>query len=233
MQRKEPLITGEVYHVMSKSIAGYKIFPSQQSYQRMKQLLHFYMFMGNQPSLSHFLRNNAVKKVGFERAMQEFIDTQHPHVQLIAYCLMPTHIHLVLKQLRPGGISQYLSNALNGYTRYFNLKYNRQGPLWMGRFKNVRIETDEQLLHLTRYLHLNPVTAHIVERPEEWLFSSYHEFINSGANQLCEYDELIDMSPESYRAFVEDGIGYQRERAIIKDLALEDPTPTPGVGEGS
>ncbi len=78
---------------------------------------------------------------------------------------MPTHIHLILKQLKEDGISAYMSKILNSYTCYFNRRTKRKGPLWESRFKRVEVTSDEQLLHLTRYIHLNPVTAHIVEEP--------------------------------------------------------------------
>jgi putative transposase len=79
---------------------------------------------------------------------------------------MPTHIHLVLRQLKDGGISKFMSNILNSYSRYFNIKHNRKGPLWEGRFRKVLVGSDEQLLHLTRYVHLNPVTACLVDKPK-------------------------------------------------------------------
>ena len=70
-----------------------------------------------------------------------------------------------------------MRRLLNSYTRYFNEKIKRKGPLWEGRFKKVLVNSDEQLLHLTRYVHLNPVSAGIVEKPEDWPCSSYREYI--------------------------------------------------------
>ena len=78
-------------------------------------------------------------------------------VEIIAYCFMPTHIHLILRQLKKDGISIFMGKILNSYTRYFNLKNKRKGPLWESKFKNVEVVTDEQLLHLTRYIHLNNI----------------------------------------------------------------------------
>jgi putative transposase len=116
-----------------------------------------------------------------------------------------------------------MSTILNSYTRYFNTKHKRKGPLWESRFKSVLVETDEQLLHLTRYIHLNPVTAFLVDKPEEWKASSYNEYLLkvSGSDRTCNYDGILDIEPSSYRKFVEDRISYQRELAKIKELLIE------------
>ena len=144
-------------------------------------------------------------------------------VEIIAYCFMPTHIHLVLRQMKKDGISIFMSKILNSYTRYFNLKNKRKGPLWESRFKNVEVGTDEQLLHLTRYIHLNPVTANLVEDPSDWSFSSYKEYL--GEKQLeeniCNYSRLLDIVPQDYKKFVSSRKEYQRELAGLKELFLD------------
>ena len=77
---------------------------------------------------------------------------------------MPNHFHLLLKQTIDNGISHFLSKFTNSYTKYFNTKYNRVGPVFQGVFKSVHIESDEQLMHLSRYIHLNPVVSAVVEK---------------------------------------------------------------------
>ncbi len=142
-------------------------------------------------------------------------------LEIIAYCCMPTHIHLILKQLKKGGISVFMSNVLNSYTRYFNNKTKRRGPLWESRFKNVEVTSDEQLLHLTRYVHLNPVTANLIEVPQAWNFSSYEEFLGEIKEGICNYSKFLDIDPDEYREFVNSQIDYQQELAKIKELCLE------------
>jgi len=87
----------------------------------------------------------------------------------------------------------------------------------------VLIETDEQLLHLTRYVHLNPVTDFLVNRPEDWKFSSYGEYIGlvEKDKRICEFDKYVNMNIASYAQFVNNRIDYQRELAKIKELILE------------
>lgn len=223
MRRKEPLEKDEVYHVMSKSIAGYKIFTSESDYQRMLHAMEYFLIDQALPKFSHFLKR--VKENG--KSFQPYLDECFPKpkrvIQIIAYCLMPTHIHLLLKPLKEDGAVEYIGNVLNSYARFFNIRHKRNGPLWSGRFKNVRVQSDNQLWHLTRYLHLNPVTAHLIDKPQDWQFSSYREYVTPSTvkHHLCHFGDLLDIKPRSYRKFAEDQIDYQRELAKIKTLLLE------------
>ena len=142
---------------------------------------------------------------------------------MIAYCIMPTHIHLVIKEIVDGGISNFASLILKSYGKYFNLKNGRNGALWQGPFKNVEVVTPEQLLHLTRYVHLNPVTAFIVNKPEDWIYSSYREYIGIYKGPIiCNSKSYLDnMSASSYKEFVNVQIDHQRELSIIKRLILD------------
>ena len=90
-------------------------------------------------------------------------------------------------------------------------------------YKNVLIETDEQLLHLTRYIHLNPVTAYLIDNPKDWFASSYKEYLSevTGDNKICNYADFLEIKPNLYKDFVEGNISHQRELAGIKDLLLE------------
>ncbi len=121
---------------------------------------------------------------------------------------MPTHLHLILAQLKDEGISLFMQNLLNSYTRYFNVKNERVGPLWQGRFKSILIQSDEQLLHLTRYIHLNPTSQNLVEKPEDWKYSSSNEYLWREDDVLCNFKENIKIDPNPYRKFVEERQDY-------------------------
>jgi len=116
-----------------------------------------------------------------------------------------------------------MNDILNSYTRYFNVKTRRKGPLWESRFKSVLVDTDEQLIHLTRYIHLNPVTAYLINKPQEWKFSSYGEYLGKVGKEdiVCRYEDLLSIQPDSYKEFVDDRISYQRSLATIKYLMLD------------
>lgn len=216
--RKYPLIEGKVYHTFTKSIAGFEIFRNESDYQRMCSMLRYYK--AENPPVKFSIFSDIKNKEFF---YQRHFFSEDNLVEIIAYCFMPTHIHLVLRQLKKDGISIFMSKVLNSYTRYFNLKNKRKGPLWESRFKNVEVGTDEQLLHLTRYIHLNPVTANLVEDPSDWSFSSYKEYL--GEKQLeeniCNYSRLLDIVPQNYKEFVSSRKEYQRELAELKELFLD------------
>ncbi|MBI5873351.1 MAG: transposase [Candidatus Omnitrophica bacterium] len=212
--RKIALYKNGIYHIFTRSIAGFKIFNSDNDYERMCRLLFFYAFKKTPCKFSLFSDSaNSDKKICGDKL-----------IGLLAYCLMPTHLHLLVEQFETDGISRYVNLVLKSYSAYFNIKFKRRGPLWEGRFKNVLVDTDEKFLHLTRYIHLNPVTASLVEKPHDWKFSSYKEYIredNSMRSITCDFFKYFDMEPESYIKFVEDRINYQRELEYIKHLIIE------------
>lgn len=217
--RKDLLVAGQVYHIFTRSIADFKIFNNDAEFSRMLRVIRYYQREKPMVKFSRYIQleenmqdNNTEKKSYLEKEKL---------VEIIAYCLMPTHLHLILKQLKKNGISVFMSNILNSYTRYFNTKHKRKGPLWEGRFKNVLIEEDEYLLHLTRYIHLNPVTADLIDKPEDWLASSYREYIGENPEEICQYDDILKIEPNSYKQFVEDRISYQRELAKIKQYLFD------------
>jgi putative transposase len=83
------------------------------------------------------------------------------------------------------------------------------------------VESEEQLLHLTRYIHLNPVTAYLIKSPDQWAYSSYAEYISQRTHTLCDFKDYVDLDAKSYSDFTNNQIGYQKELAIIKNLKLD------------
>ncbi len=211
--RKHPLSNGYIYHIFTKSIAGYKVFRTAKDYKRMVELFKYYRLKKPPTKFSLFIEIK--EKGGF---IEKFINKEEHIVEIYAYCLMPTHIHLVVKQIEDNGILEFMKKVLDSYTRYFNLKNKRKGPLWQSRFKSVIVGSDEQLLHLTRYLHLNPTSDGLVERPEEWKYSSYVEYIGLSKEKICRADALKDISTEKYREFVEERKDYQKTLSMIKEV---------------
>ena len=217
--RKFPLVKDEIYHIYNRSIAKYQIFNITVEFSRMRELFSYYQRGEKKQRFSEWEKR---KNVIPEKEDPE-IKKANRLVSIIAYCIMPTHFHLILKQLKDKGISVFMSQISNSYTRYFNLKHKRKGPLWEREFQNVLVSTDEQLLHLTRYIHLNPVTAFLADKPEDWLFSSYKEFLGEveGGDKICSFENILDITPKQYKTFVDDRISYQRDLDKIKHLTLE------------
>ncbi len=90
--------------------------------------------------------------------------------------------------------------------------------MWESRFKRILVEKDEQLLHLTRYLHLNPTSAGLVTKPEFWKYSSYSEYIYGSDNSLTNHEGLIEIPSKDYKKFTNDHKDYQRRLALIKHI---------------
>ncbi|MDP3997499.1 MAG: transposase [bacterium] len=222
--RKDPLVSGEVYHLMNKSIAGYRIFNTPAEFDYMLKALRYFSLLDPPNKMSLFMKKDErVLADGFEQVVGDLARIEGRGVQIISYSIMPTHFHILAKQLDNGNISSFMNKILITYTRYFNIKHERKGPLWVGRFNNVLVKTDEQLLHVTRYIHLNSVTAGLCEKAEQWPYSSYSEYVGREKVKypMTNYDGLVDMTGEEYRQFCEDRAGYQRELAIIKRQAIE------------
>lgn len=138
---------------------------------------------------------------------------------------MPNHFHLQLRQRKDNGISKFLANLQNSLTHYFNTRSNRVGHLFEGQFKAVRIESEEQLFHIHRYIHLNPYTGFIVKNIDNLLmyqWSSLKEYINNKKN-LCETKYILShfKTRKKYLAFILNQADYQKKLNKIKHLILE------------
>jgi len=221
--RKDPLENNCYYHVFSRSIAKFVVFNNPAEFSRMMGLLNIYNFTEFTYKYSRFCEFDLEKRISIIKGLE----TSSPkYVEIIAYCLMPTHFHLILKQQQSNGISHFIAKILNSYSRFFNTTHRRTGPLWSGRFKSVLISNDEQLLHLTRYVHLNPTSANLIDDPEMWPYSSYMEYIDkdSTQNSLCSFEKVINTTPEIYKKFVLDQKDHQRQISLIKNLLIDDYT---------
>lgn len=213
--RKNPLVNENIYHIVNRSIAKYQVFNNDTDYARFINILDLYRFSDFIHKYSNF---QALSPSNQKIIIKSVRENNKKIVNMVGYCLMPTHIHLILKQLTNGGISKYMGKVLNSYSRYFNLKHNRKGPLWQGRFRNIKVDTDEQLLHLTRYVHLNPTSADLVKNPKKWKFSSYNEYLNEVRVKICDYQELLKIDLKEYKKFVLDRVDYQKKISKIKNL---------------
>lgn len=158
--RKIILATNEFYHVYNRGVARQPTFLTKWDYQQTILALSYYRFINPPLKLSRF------KELSYEQRQKYFSDLEgmgDKLVDIISFVLMPNHFHFLLKQAADGGISKFLSQVTNSYTRYFNTKHKRVGPLFQGTFKAVHVETDEQLIHLSRYIHLNPLVTFLVK----------------------------------------------------------------------
>lgn len=203
------------YHLFNKSIANFGIFTNNKGVERFIKILDYYNNFDKKISFSLFLRKNIKVKNNLLLLRENSI------VKFISFCIMPDHYHLLIKSLSHEKISKYISDVENSYTRYFNIRNNRKGPLWQSRFKAVVIKNNLQLLHVSRYIHLNPTTNSLVNHPEDWRFSSYKEIISSPLLLKENLKEISISNRFTYKRFVENNINYQRRLKQIKKLVLE------------
>ncbi len=207
--------SGEIWHIFNRSIAGFKIFVRKKFALRFIRSLVFYN-IGGKESFSKSIRKKSFSLPGILVPAREAV------VKFIAYCVMPDHYHLMIKVQDADKVSKFISDVENSFTRFFNLKMRRKGPLWEGRFKAVKVEDDIYFSHLTRYIHLNPVSDGLVERPEDWEFSSYRDYIEN-PKVLKKYITEIEIdSPERYKRFVHDRLKYQKYLKEIRRLLREN-----------
>jgi len=145
------------------------------------------------------------------------------NVNIIAYCLMQNHYHMLAFQNKEGGLSKFISVLFNAYVQAFNKQHKRKGPLFADRFKNTPVEKEEYILHLCRYIHLNPVKANLVKHPEDWEFSDYRDWINGKALQNEQRRFIQDhfTDPEFYREFVADYQGEEELENALEKYYLE------------
>jgi putative transposase len=215
MRRKDKFIEGEIYHVFNKSISNYGIFKDLKNGQRFLNTVEYYNNKFITRSYSQFTKR---KKFDYKNIIYP---GDNSLCKILTYCVMPDHYHFLLKILKNNSFSKFISNVENSFTRYFNIKFNRKGPLWQNPFKSVEIRSNEQLLHVSRYIHLNPTTNRLVDCPEDWIFSSYKDIIadKSLLNDFMKEISIDDVS--DYKHFVELNIEYQRDLKHIKKLILE------------
>lgn len=187
------------------------IFNNSYDYSRFMKTTLYYLIDGPKPRFSIFSPTT------------QLLNAEKRIVEIVCYCLMPNHFHFLLQQKRDAGITEFASKLTNSYTKYFNIKNRRVGPLFQGEFKSVYIETNEQLLHLSRYIHLNPLVDYVTKYLENYKWSSYIEYINSSINGDCQKDIILNQfkSLNDYKQFVLNWEDYGKKLEAIKHQLLD------------
>ncbi|MDP2874431.1 MAG: transposase [bacterium] len=219
-RRVVPLVNGEIYHVINRGNASEKIFRDERDFQRFIETLIYY-----QCAVPPF-KFSLLKKLPFSEKAKIFREIREGRdfiVEILAYCLMSNHYHLILRQRLESGVYNFARLTANSYAHYFNLKNQRRGSLFESRFKALRVHNEFQLLHLSRYVHLNPLSASLVDSYENLLkyqYSSLTEYLGRGKEAICERGTILSQfkSGKDYESFVRDRADYQRSLEEIKHL---------------
>lgn len=211
--RYDDLAPGEVYHVFSRGVEKRKIFLDRADRQRFLSLLTHCLPRG--PS-----RGFAVsRRLNISNSM---VSEGEGLVDLLCYCLMDNHVHLLICENIEGGTSLYMQRLLTSYSRYFNIRRDRSGSLFIHPFKAVLVSQDEQLLHVSRYIHLNPYVARVVRDVHEYEWSSLSEYMSRSSKRICHKSLIGSIMPaQQYWSFVEDEADYARSIADVDHLLID------------
>lgn len=210
----------EIYHILNRSIAKEDIFLRENHLKRILNLIDFYRFPQSL-KFSEYIKLSPKSK-------QLYIDNHKsnlPLVEIYGFSIMPNHFHIQLKQLSDDGILKFTSNIQNGYAKYFNKTTNRDGSLFKRPFRAKHIDSDEQFLHVLRYIHLNPVTSYLIEFKDlsnsRW--NSFSHYQNTSIKSFVNTSFAINMlgSVEKLTEFTSDQEDYQKRLAYIKNVSLE------------
>ena len=188
MRRKTQFAEGEYYHVYNRGVEKRDIFLDDYDRDRFQALL--YAANGSRRFVYRELGENLYEK----------FDRGGPLVAIGAYVLMPNHFHILVKEIREGGIAIFMHKLLTAYSLYFNKRHQRVGPLFQGRFGDTHVSRDEHLKYLYAYIHLNPVKEALLKGVQ----------INSDMSSIGRH-----LSGYEYSSF-NDFMGVQRsERSIL------------------
>ncbi len=161
MPIRKTLFNGGIYHVIVRGVADMSIFKNDQD--RFRMVFSLYEFNNDRPVAMKDVRKKRrdAQKGSIEKSRGRVsgnLERRDPFVEILAFCFMPNHIHLLLKQVKDNGITRFMRKLGTGYAGYFNKKHERKGYLFQGRFKSINIQNDNQLRVVFSYIHTNPVS---------------------------------------------------------------------------
>lgn len=146
------------YHIYNRGVEKRHIFLDPQDYGVFLSYLKEYLSPKDEKALSEKLSDPSISAQERDKTLKLLKRNNfYNEILLLAFCLMPNHFHLLIKQSNALSIDKFMNSLALRYVIYFNRKYKRTGGLFQDVYKAVSIETDEQFLHLTRYIHQKPL----------------------------------------------------------------------------
>lgn len=219
-RRHQVIATNEIYHVFNRTVGNEDAFNHKHHFHRAFDLIDYYRFPQS-TRYSKFRKLSVREKMDYYEKMLK----KPPLVEIYAFALMPDHFHFLLKQIQDKGISKFVSFFQNSSAKYFNLRNKRHGALFVNPFKAKRVATDEEFMHVSRYIHLNPVTSFLINLNQVTTDSrtSLPYYLQPIEKSLINTDEIIGMfeSKEKYLDFINNQADYQRKLHLIKKLLIE------------
>ncbi len=236
--RKEKFVNDEIYHIILRGLDDNLIFKDINDYYR--GIFSIYEFNNAKPIEIRKRRQARRKEKKKESGSPSSatVDKRDKFVDMLCFCFMPNHIHLLLKQLKDDGIIKFMRKVGTGYAKYFNRKYNRKGYVFQNRFKDVHIEDDNQLRTIFNYIHVNPASLiepcwkekgiknsnKVIKFLEEYKWSSYKDYIGkNNFPSVTERNFILNFmgGSEGCKLAIEDWMEHKKILNQFKNLLLE------------
>jgi len=205
--RKLKIVPNEYYHIYNRGNNKQGIFVDDKDWSRFLFLILYlqspFVFYNIGRYINNFVRHRVFNISN--RLLDKII--QNKTVELVNFAQMPNHFHLIVEEAIEGGISRYMQRIQDSYTKYFNTKYEKTGHLFQGPFQIVHIKDNEQLLHLSAYIHRNPrEITQWKDKEHQFEWSSYQDCI--GKNRWGEFIKpqiILEQftTSEEYKDFVD------------------------------
>lgn len=224
--RKVQFIPNSYYHICNRSNDERPIFLDENDYARLLFSILFYQapipFYNLGRQTSYFVRHSMFNISS--GTLKKVVTTRR--VELNLFTIMPDHFHLLVQERTRRGISLYLQRLQNGYAKYFNTKYKKRGHLFQGAFRAIPVETDEQLLYLSAYIHRNPRELREWRNKEaKYPWSSYQDLIKKNRwGELLKPDIVLNQfsNTNTYHEFLKTSTAkLEPGESPIENLLLE------------
>ncbi|KKR72790.1 MAG: hypothetical protein UU81_C0015G0014 [Microgenomates group bacterium GW2011_GWC1_41_8] len=221
------------YHVYNRGVNKIDIFKDKLDYEVFLSYLKTYLLPQDKVNLFGNLNNLSLSSKERSRLITLLrLKNYASKIELLTYCLMPNHYHFLVKQNDKNDLENFMRSLMTRYTKYFNTRYKRRGPLFEGRYKAVLIETDDQLLYLSRYIHRNPIKTRMtstnisaVLRSQPSSYLVYIGDINqSWVKPTIILSNFANHGQNSYKVFIEekDSSNEEKSRTLIYNLSIDD-----------
>jgi putative transposase len=206
---KTILAPGEHYHVLNRGAEKQTIFRKPVDYKRFLFLTLAFQYQISIPNIQRLVQHPMLHKEETMNELQKLVMKQKAHrlVDLVSFCIMPNHFHFLLLEKIDGGTSRYMQRVQNGYGKYFNTRYEHSGHVFQGKFKRVHIESNEQLLHVSAYIHKNPIEIQGQKRTDfkTYAWSSCQDYIlENRFGDFLQQDIILEQfkTPNDYKNFL-------------------------------
>lgn len=206
------------YHLYNRGVEKRPIFLDEQDYNVFNSYLETYLLPKDLGHLNDLLDNGNPKEKDSARKMLR-LNNFAEEINLLAYCLMPNHFHFLIYQNTSDAIDKFSNSLFTRYAMYFNRKYKRVGGLFQDLYKAVHVQSEEQLLWLSRYIHRNPIDILQGTALQTYKHSSYPEYLGTRNKSWIKPTEILAYFKSEYKIFVE---GNSLEPESLYPLLLSD-----------